>query len=100
MINVGDLLARWSNDRFASTPHRVINRSGRERYSMPVFFDPNWEAVIDPRACNLPAGEMPRYEPVIAGDHIRGRFDRAFAYRGKGAPGEAGVSFAPPQPSR
>ena len=95
VINIGDLLARWSNDRFASTPHRVVNRSGRERYSMPVFFDPNWDTVIDPRACNLPAGEPARYAPVGAGDHIRGRFDRAFAYRGKGAAGEQDVAFVP-----
>ncbi|HUA51929.1 MAG TPA: 2-oxoglutarate and iron-dependent oxygenase domain-containing protein [Candidatus Sulfotelmatobacter sp.] len=96
VINVGDLLARWSNDRFASTPHRVVNRSGRERYSMPVFFDPDWDAVIDPRDCNLPVDDTPRYPPVVAGEHIRGRFDRAFGYRGRGAPGEADVAFVPP----
>jgi isopenicillin N synthase-like dioxygenase len=95
VVNVGDLLARWSNDRFASTPHRVVNRSGRERYSMPVFFDPNWETMVDPRECGLPAGDAPHYPPVIAGEHIRGRFDRAFKYRGKDAEGEQGVAFVP-----
>jgi len=79
VINVGDLLARWSNDRFVSTPHRVVNRSGRERYSIAVFFDPNFDAIVDPR--DLPGGGDPLYPPVGAGAHILGRFDAAFAYR-------------------
>ncbi|GAB4190222.1 MAG: 2-oxoglutarate and iron-dependent oxygenase domain-containing protein [Thalassobaculales bacterium] len=81
VINVGDLLARWSNDRFASTPHRVVNRSGRERYSMAVFFDPDYDAVIDPRDANPPPGATMRHEPVTAGAHIEARFDAAFKYR-------------------
>lgn len=81
VVNVGDLLGRWSNDRFASTPHRVVNRSGHERMSIATFHDPDFSAVIDPRA--LGATE-PRYEPTTAGAHILGRFAQAFAYR-KGA---------------
>lgn len=80
VVNVGDLLGRWSNDRFASTPHRVVNRSGRRRHSIPVFFDPNTDAVIDPRAMNLPPGMAPRYEPVTAGGHIMGRNRKSFAH--------------------
>ena len=80
VVNVGDLLARWSNDRFVSTPHRVVNASGRERYSMAVFFDPNYEALVDPR--DFPGlDEAPRYAPIVAGDHVKARFDAAFAYR-------------------
>ena len=80
VVNVGDLLARWSNDRFVSTPHRVVNASGRERYSMAVFFDPNYEAVVDP-ADFLPPGETAKYGPIMAGAHVKARFDAAFAYR-------------------
>ncbi len=50
IMNVGDMLHRWSNGRLLSTPHRVINRSGRERYSCPFFFDPNVATVISPLA--------------------------------------------------
>lgn len=82
VVNVGDLLARWSNDRFVSTPHRVVNASGRERYSLAVFFDPNYDAVVDPRDL-LDPGETARYVPIVAGEHVRARFDAAFAYRSR-----------------
>ncbi len=80
VVNVGDLLARWSNNRFVSTPHRVVNASGRERYSMAVFFDPNYDAVVDPTELLQP-GDAPKYEPILAGEHVKARFDAAFAYR-------------------
>ncbi len=82
VVNVGDLLGRWSNDRFASTPHRVLNRSGRERISIATFYDPDFGAVIDPRELGTPAAEA-KYPPVTAGAHILGRFDQAFGYRKK-----------------
>jgi isopenicillin N synthase-like dioxygenase len=82
VVNVGDLLARWSNDRYASTPHRVINRSGRERFSIATFYDPDFKAVIDPRALGTPAGEC-HYEPTTSGAHILGRIERSFGYRKK-----------------
>jgi len=80
VVNVGDLLGRWSNDRFASTPHRVVNRSGRERMSIATFHDPDFGALIDPRELGTPEGEA-RYEPITAGRHILNRFDQAFGYR-------------------
>jgi len=85
VVNVGDLLGRWSNDRFASTPHRVVNRSGRERMSIATFHDPDFGAVIDPRELGTPEGEA-HYEPITAGQHILNRFDQAFGYRKTLAP--------------
>ena len=82
VINVGDLLARWTNGRFSSTQHRVINRSGRERYSIATFFDPNFSTVVDPRELGTADADC-RYEPVRAGDYILGRFDQSFGYRKK-----------------
>lgn len=80
VVNIGDLMARWTNDRFTSTPHRVRNRSSRERLSMAVFVDPDFETVIDAAVVCGP-GETPKYPPVRCGDYILGRYANSFAYR-------------------
>lgn len=78
VCNIGDLLQRWSNDRFASTLHRVINRSGTARYSIPIFFDPDTDTLIDP--CDLGISQADsRHSPVRAGEHIAGRNAKSFA---------------------
>ena len=71
IVNVGDLLARWSNDRWVSTVHRVVCEP-EPRQSMAFFHLPNWDAEI---AC-IP-GEPARYEPVTAGKHLMSKFERA-----------------------
>ena len=48
IVNGGEMLRRWTNDHFLATPHRVINRSGRERYAIPFFFDCNIDWPITP----------------------------------------------------
>jgi len=82
VVNVGDLLARWTNDRFTSTPHRVRNLSGQERLSLGVFVDPDFETVIDPATIS-PADEAVKYPPVRCGDYVLERYAGAFAYRQK-----------------
>lgn len=75
LVNIGDLLAQWTNDRWTSTLHRVVPPpsavSGPAlRRSMAFFHDGNWDAVVEclPTCCD--AEHPPRYEPVRALDHL------------------------------
>ncbi len=71
VVNIGDCLMRWTNDVYVSTPHRVVNRSGKERYSIAFFFDPNPGARVEA----IPSCGPPRYAPILAGDYLRMRLD-------------------------
>jgi isopenicillin N synthase-like dioxygenase len=59
LINGGMMLRRWTDNRFMATPHRVINRSGRERYAIPFFFDADYDAVMAPITADGSPGRMP-----------------------------------------
>ena len=48
VVNIGDLLELWSGGYFVSTPHKVVNVSGRERYSFPFFMVPRHDVVVEP----------------------------------------------------
>ncbi|MEM6311518.1 MAG: 2OG-Fe(II) oxygenase family protein [Pseudomonadota bacterium] len=74
IVNVGDMLHRFSNGRLLSTPHRVINTSGRERYSVPFFFDPHISTDIAP----LPGTGPPLFEPINFGDFLRSELGAAY----------------------
>lgn len=65
VVNMGDLIPRWTGGRYRSIPHRVINRSGRQRHSMPFFLSPNFHARIEA----LP-GCAEIAPPCTAGGHI------------------------------
>lgn len=80
VVNVGDLLERWSNRRYRSTVHRVINSSGRERLSLVLAYDPNFETLVDPGAF-CAQGEAPHDKPITCGDYLLWRFRKAFSYR-------------------
>ena len=75
VINIGDLLARWSNDRYRSNFHRVTNRSGRERQSIATFFDPDYTAPVDPMQLGLDCRTAATHEPISAGEYIMGRIN-------------------------
>ncbi|MBL8376503.1 MAG: isopenicillin N synthase family oxygenase [Burkholderiales bacterium] len=77
VVNTGDMMQRWTNDRWPSTLHRVINRaSGRERYSIAYFFDLDADAAIEPLASCVDADHPPRYAPITAGEHLAEMYRR------------------------
>jgi isopenicillin N synthase-like dioxygenase len=71
VVNIGDLFARWTNNRYRSTVHRVINTSGRDRYSVPFFFDGRSDYVV---SC-LPGCCAPGAAPKFAETTVRGHLD-------------------------
>src|SRR5277367_4150040 len=64
IVNIGDCLMRWTNDIYVSTPHRVVNRSARERYSIAFFYDPNPDAAVETIPSCVRQGDRVRYAPI------------------------------------
>ncbi|MDR3509616.1 MAG: 2-oxoglutarate and iron-dependent oxygenase domain-containing protein [Caulobacteraceae bacterium] len=71
VVNVGDLLEGWTNGRFKATQHRVVN-TGRERFSIPLFFAVDYDVVIEPLAPLVSEDNPPKYNRIVAGDHLAG----------------------------
>ncbi|MGD9537967.1 MAG: isopenicillin N synthase family dioxygenase [Alphaproteobacteria bacterium] len=82
VVNLGDLMHRWTNDLFVSTMHRVINLSGRPRYSLAQFFGVDHDAVVEglPTCCSP---ENPwRYTPITVAAHTEQMVAKTYHYAG------------------
>jgi isopenicillin N synthase-like dioxygenase len=81
VVNAGDLLQRWTNDRWRSTPHRVINRGRpgmppRDRWSMAYFFDLDPHVRIEPLPGCVSAGQPARYGATTPAEHLAEMYRR------------------------
>lgn len=74
VVNVGDMLHRISGGRLRSTPHRVINRSGRERFSCPFFFDPHVSTLVEP----LEGQKSADFEPILFSDFLKAELEAGY----------------------
>ena len=81
VVNTAEMLGRYSNDRFAPTPHRVVNAANEMRYAIPFFFGPDNDAVIRPVPSCVTPGNPARYEPLLYEDHRRKLNQANFAHR-------------------
>ncbi len=93
LINLGNIMRRWSNDRFLSTPHGVLNDSGADRYSIAYFHSPNPDSVIECLPSCVSADNPARYEPAVYRDLVL-EFYRANYFHQKGHRSEAAAAAA------
>lgn len=82
VVNLGDLMAMWTNDRWRSTLHRVANphqsvAASERRQSLAFFHQPNWDAEIQCLDTCVSADNPARYQPVRSGPWLRSKFETA-----------------------
>jgi isopenicillin N synthase-like dioxygenase len=88
VVNLGDLMQRWSNDTYRSTHHRVVNRLGRDRISIPTFVYPDFRTLISCIPTCVSADRPAKYEPVLAGDYVADMLRKTQGFR---TPAQAGA---------
>ena len=70
LVNSGNILRRWTNDRFRSTEHRVLPSSTRDRYAIPFFFDPRTDVIVECLPTCQGPDDPPKHPPVAYGDYL------------------------------
>lgn len=86
LVNTGDIIRRWTNERFLSTPHRVLNVSGTNRYSMAFFFDPHLDRVLECLPSCTGPDNPPRHPPITYGEYLTEFLNANYFNRGKSPP--------------
>ena len=76
VVNIGDTMKLWTNNRFQSTPHRVLNTYGASRYSVPFFANPNYDAVIEPISTCVNDDNPPVFDLLHCGESMLHTYSR------------------------
>ena len=79
VVNTGDVMQVWSNDRYTAALHRVLPRATQDRYSLPYFFNPSYETDYAPLPGSIGEGEHARYRTINWGRFRQARADGDFA---------------------
>ena len=81
VVNLGDLIRRWTNDQYRSTLHRVVNRKDqeRDRYSIATFFDARYDYPVSCVPTCLPESGEPLYNPCTVGEHILMKMEESYS---------------------
>lgn len=80
VVNLGDMLERWTNGLFRATRHRVLTAGEGERYSVPFFYEPNFDAKVECLdVCCGEGNDPPRYLPTTAGRHLLDKYRQTHA---------------------
>jgi isopenicillin N synthase-like dioxygenase len=82
VCNIGDCLMRWTNDLYVSTPHKVVNPPGRDRYSIAFFLDPDPDAVVACLPTCADATRPAKYAPVSGADFLKSRLEPTYKAAG------------------
>jgi isopenicillin N synthase-like dioxygenase len=90
LVNSGDILRRWTNHRFLSTPHRAIaSEPGKHRYAIPFFFDPHADFVMECLPTCQGPDNLPRYEPTTYTEYMLWFARQNYPHFRNEEPGEA-----------
>src|SRR5713226_6533760 len=81
LVNLGNIMKRWSNDGFLSTPHGVLNDSGTDRYSIAFFYSPNVASVIECVPSGVSADNPARYPRAVYRDLILEFYNANYFHR-------------------
>jgi len=73
VVNVADFLMRWTNGVYKSTIHRVVNRTNKERYSVPLFFSINYDEKVETLSSCISEDNPSKYPPITAGKYVLDR---------------------------
>jgi isopenicillin N synthase-like dioxygenase len=81
LVNLGDLMSIWTNDRWVSNPHRVVNPPDGDRYSAVLFVTPPFHLRIEALPTCVSAEHPARHDPLVSGPYLLSRFDGTHSYR-------------------